>query len=179
MPGPPAKAVTIDEARVRGKQTGATQGHVVQMWGHSADPGSHRPKPTAPAVCRLRARNRPGCRPVRSDGPGGRYSFRVAPSSRTRYATCDDVEIAYQVVGDGPIDILLYTGGTTPIDCVDEEPSMARFQRRLATVGRLIRFDRRGVGLSDRGSPSNPPTEAQWVEDAVAVLDAVGSRGPW
>ena len=100
----------------------------------------------------------------------------MAPSTRTRYATCDEVDVAYQVLGDGPIDILLYTGGTTPIDCVDEEPAMARFQRRLATVGRLIRFDRRGVGLSDRGSPSNPPTEAQWVEDAVAVLDAVGSR---
>jgi class 3 adenylate cyclase len=99
----------------------------------------------------------------------------VASPTRTRYATCGDVEIAYQVIGDGPIDLLLYTGGTTPIDCVDEEPSMARFQRRLAGVGRVIRFDRRGVGLSDRGSPSNPPTEEQWVEDAVAVLDAVGS----
>jgi class 3 adenylate cyclase len=100
----------------------------------------------------------------------------VASPTRTRYATCGDVEIAYQVFGDGPIDLLLYTGGTTPIDCVDEEPAMARFQRRLASVGRVIRFDRRGVGLSDRGSPSNPPTEEQWVEDAVAVLDAVGSR---
>ncbi|MGA3149162.1 MAG: adenylate/guanylate cyclase domain-containing protein [Acidimicrobiales bacterium] len=99
----------------------------------------------------------------------------MASPTRTRYATCGDVEIAYQVIGDGPIDLLLYTGGTTPIDCVDEEPSMARFQRRLAGVGRVIRFDRRGVGLSDRGSPSNPPTEEQWVEDAVAVLDAVGS----
>ncbi len=100
----------------------------------------------------------------------------MASPTRTRYATCGDVEIAYQVLGDGPIDLLLYTGGTTPIDCVDEEPSMARFQRRLASVGRVIRFDRRGVGLSDRGSPSNPPTEEQWVEDAVAVLDAVGSE---
>ncbi len=100
----------------------------------------------------------------------------MAPPTRTRYASCGDVEVAYQVLGDGPIDLLLFTGGTTPIDCVDEEPAMARFQRRLATVGRLIRFDRRGVGLSDRGSPSDPPTQQQWVEDAVAVLDAVGSE---
>ena len=123
-----------------------------------------------------------GCGPGtagRSPGPDsgvGRYSFGVATPTRTRYASCGDVEVAYQVLGQGPIDLLLFTGGTTPIDCVDEEPAMARFQRRLATVGRLIRFDRRGVGLSDRGSPTNPPTQQQWVEDAVAVLDAVGSE---
>jgi class 3 adenylate cyclase len=86
------------------------------------------------------------------------------------------VDIAYQVVGEGPMDLLLFTGAIIPIDCVDEEPSMARFQRRLASFSRLIRFDRRGVGLSDRGSPSSPPTYEQWVEDAVAVLDAVGSE---
>jgi class 3 adenylate cyclase len=94
------------------------------------------------------------------------------------------VEIAYQVVGDGPIDLLLYTGASVPIDCVDDEPSMARFQRRLASLGRLLRFDTRGTGLSDQGSPSNPPTPEQWVEDGLAVLDAVGSEravviAPW
>ena len=59
---------------------------------------------------------------------------------------------------------------------MDEDPSMARFVRRLATFGRLIRFDQRGVGLSDRGSPSTVPTGRHWVEDAMAVLDAVGSQ---
>ncbi len=97
-------------------------------------------------------------------------------STRTRYAKCGDVDIAYQVQGEGPLDLLLFTGAIIPIDCMDEEPSMARFQRRLATFGRLIRFDQRGVGLSDRGSPSAPPTGEQWVQDAVAVLDAVGSE---
>src|ERR1700722_12133640 len=58
---------------------------------------------------------------------------------------------------------------------MDEEPSMAGFVRRLAAFSRLIRFDQRGVGLSDRGSPSAAPTASDWVEDAVAVLDAVGS----
>ena len=73
------------------------------------------------------------------------------PSTKTRYAKCGDTEIAYQVVGHGSRDLLLFTGAIIPIECMDEEPSMARFQRRLASFGRLIRFDQRGVGLSDRG----------------------------
>ena len=97
-------------------------------------------------------------------------------STRTRYARCGDADIAYQVLGEGPLDMLHFTGAIIPIDCMDEEPSLARFQRRLAGFGRLIRFDQRGVGLSDRGSPSAPPTHEQWIEDAVAVLDAVGSE---
>lgn len=100
----------------------------------------------------------------------------MAASTRTRYAKCGDVDIAYQVLGDGPIDLLMYTGLIIPIDCMDEEPSMARFQRRLASFGRLIRFDKRGIGLSDRGSPSAQPTHEQWVQDGIAVLDAVGSE---
>ena len=78
-------------------------------------------------------------------------------STRTRYAKSGDIDIAYQVLGDGPIDLLLYSGALIPIDCMDEEPSMARFLRRLASFGRLVRFDKRGVGLSDRGSVSAPP----------------------
>jgi class 3 adenylate cyclase len=105
-------------------------------------------------------------------------------STRTRYAKAGDVDIAYQVLGEGPLDLLLFTGGIIPIDCMDEEPSMARFQRRLSSFGRLLRFDRRGMGLSDRGSPSTPPSLEQWVQDAMAVLDAVGSErsavlAPW
>jgi hypothetical protein len=49
----------------------------------------------------------------------------VVSSTRTRYAKSGDVDIAYQVLGDGPIDLLVYTGSLIPIDCVDEEPSMA------------------------------------------------------
>jgi len=100
----------------------------------------------------------------------------VSAQVRTRYAQAGDVDIAYQVLGDGPVDLLLFTGAIIPIECMDEEPSMARFVRRLATFGRLIRFDQRGVGLSDRGSPSAVPTGRHWVEDAVAVLDAAGSQ---
>jgi class 3 adenylate cyclase len=79
-------------------------------------------------------------------------------------------------LGSGPLDVLHSVAGFIPIECMDEEPALARFQRRLASFGRLIRFDRRGVGLSDRGSPSVPPTVEQWAEDALAVLDAVGSQ---
>jgi len=104
-----------------------------------------------------------------------RYPLGVPSLARTRYAKCGDVDIAYQVLGDGPRDLLLFTGAIIPIDCMDEEPSMARFQRRLASFGRFIRFDQRGVGLSDRGSPSAPPTADDWVNDAVAVLESVGS----
>jgi len=103
-----------------------------------------------------------------------RYPLRVPSSTRTRYAKCGDVDIAYQVLGDGPRDLLLFTGAIIPIECMDEEPSMARFQRRLASFGRFMRFDQRGLGLSDRGSPSAPPSGNDWVNDAVAVLDTVG-----
>ena len=100
----------------------------------------------------------------------------MATGTRTRYATSDGGDIAYQVLGDGPVDILMYSGSIVSIDCVDDEPSLTRFQRRLASFGRVIRFDRRGVGLSDRGSPSKPPTYQDWVRDGLAVLDAVGSE---
>ncbi len=99
-------------------------------------------------------------------------------ATRTRYAKSGDADIAYQVLGDGPVDLLLFTGWTLSIDSVDDEPSLARFHRRLASVGRLIRFDVRGVGLSERGSVDDPPTSEQWAQDALAVLDAVGAEDP-
>lgn len=100
----------------------------------------------------------------------------MVSSTRTRYARAGDVDIAYQVLGEGPLDLILFTQGNIPIECMDEEPSMARFQRRLASFSRILRFDRRGVGLSDRGSPASPPTPEEWAEDALAVIEAVGSE---
>src|SRR5690348_16709473 len=58
---------------------------------------------------------------------------------------------------------------------MDEEPGLARFQRRLSSFGRLIRFDRQGIGLSDRGSALDPPTAERGAQDGLAVLDALGS----
>ena len=80
------------------------------------------------------------------------------------------------MLGDGPTDLLLFTGFSIPIDCMDDEPTMARFQRRLTSFSRVIRFDTRGVGLSDRGSVADPPTSTEWADNALAVLDAIGSE---
>ena len=94
-----------------------------------------------------------------------------------RYATAGDVHIAYRVIGDvGPGgDLLWYPGAPMlPMESIDDEPSLARWQARLSSFCRVIEFDARGIGLSDPTSPSNPPTLEQWVEDAIAVLDAAG-----
>lgn len=96
-----------------------------------------------------------------------------------QYAAAGTVHIAYRVIGDGDAggDLLWYPGAPfLPMESIDEEPSLARWQERLASFCRVIEFDPRGVGLSDPTSPSNPPTLEQWVEDTVTVLDAVGSR---
>lgn len=95
--------------------------------------------------------------------------------ARTRYATSRGLDVAYQVLGDGPVDLLLYTGLNVPIEMMDEEPGLARFLRRLSSFGRLIRFDRQGTGLSDRGSPLDPPTVQRGAEDGLAILDDLGS----
>jgi class 3 adenylate cyclase len=100
----------------------------------------------------------------------------VSDQPETRYARSGDVHIAYQLLGTGPPDVLLFSFGVLPIDAVAEEPGLDRFHRRLASFGRLIRFDPRGVGLSDPVAPASPPTLEQWMADAVAVLDAAGSE---
>jgi class 3 adenylate cyclase len=93
-----------------------------------------------------------------------------------RYADSGGVFIAYQVIGSGERDLLVIMDGFIPIDTMDDEPRLARSMRRLASFARLIRFDRRGIGLSDPVSPHAPPTLEQWVEDALTVLDAAGSK---
>jgi pimeloyl-ACP methyl ester carboxylesterase len=92
-----------------------------------------------------------------------------------RYAKSGEVHIAYQVVGDGPIDLVLIPGLFTHVEHQWEEPSFARFLERLASFSRLIVLDARGTGLSDR-APELPPMEEQ-MDDVQAVLDAVGSSG--
>jgi class 3 adenylate cyclase len=98
----------------------------------------------------------------------------VATAPRTRYASVGDIDIAYQVVGDGPNDLLLMPGSSIPIDCVDLEPAMARFHRRLASFCRIVRYDQRGIGLSSRIPSLDVIGPQYWAEDALAVLDAVG-----
>ncbi|MBW3619911.1 MAG: adenylate/guanylate cyclase domain-containing protein [Actinobacteria bacterium] len=95
-----------------------------------------------------------------------------------RYAQHGDVHVAYEVRGQragAPRDLLLVSDGFIPFDAMDELPALGRILRRFTTFGRLILFDRRGIGLSDPFPPGAPPSLDDWVEDAVAVLDAVGS----
>jgi pimeloyl-ACP methyl ester carboxylesterase/class 3 adenylate cyclase len=92
-----------------------------------------------------------------------------------RYAkTRDGLNIAYQVVGDGPSDLVFVPEVTSNIEIFWENPRWARFMRELAAFSRLILFDRRGVGLSDR--PSGVPTLEQRMDDVRAVMDAAGSE---
>jgi class 3 adenylate cyclase len=98
----------------------------------------------------------------------------VAQVLRTRYAKCGDIDIAYQVFGEGPTDLLVLSGPSIPIDTIDSEPSMYRFHRRLASFSRVIRFDFRGMGLSSRIPSLEVLGPRFWAEDAIAVLDAVG-----
>jgi pimeloyl-ACP methyl ester carboxylesterase/class 3 adenylate cyclase/DNA-binding CsgD family transcriptional regulator len=92
----------------------------------------------------------------------------------TRYARSGDVSIAYQVIGDGPRDLVFVMGWVSHLDWMWEEPHFARFLRRLAGFSRLIMFDKRGTGLSDRAV--GLPTLEQRMDDVRAVLDAVGSE---
>jgi len=92
----------------------------------------------------------------------------------TRYTRSEDASIAYQVVGDGPLDMLFVTGWLTQLEQLWEAPANRRFLERLATFGRLILFDSRGTGLSERVLETY--TIEQEARDAIAVLDAVGSE---
>jgi DNA-binding SARP family transcriptional activator/pimeloyl-ACP methyl ester carboxylesterase len=93
--------------------------------------------------------------------------------SPVRFARTDDgAHVAYQVAGDGPVDILAVAGFVSHLDIWWNAPT-DRLVRRLTSMGRLISFDKRGMGLSDR--PDHVDAE-QWVEDTRAVLDAVGSE---
>jgi class 3 adenylate cyclase/alpha-beta hydrolase superfamily lysophospholipase len=96
---------------------------------------------------------------------------------QTRYAVTDDgVHIAYQTVGDGPVDVVFVHAFVSHVELFLELPSFERFVRELSAGARVILFDKRGVGLSDRLS-SVPTLEAR-MDDLRAVLDATGSERP-
>jgi pimeloyl-ACP methyl ester carboxylesterase len=94
----------------------------------------------------------------------------------TRYARSGDVNIAYQATGDGPLDLVYVPGWVSNVELMWEEPAMAHFLERLASFSRLILFDKRGTGLSDRVSNDQLPTLEQRMDDVRAVLEAVGSE---
>src|SRR6188472_1299912 len=92
----------------------------------------------------------------------------------TRYAKSDRVNVAYQVVGDGPHDVILVPGFVSHVEVAWEQPRLARFLGRLASFSRLIMFDKRGTGMSD--PVQRPPSMDQRMDDIRAVMDAVGSQ---
>jgi class 3 adenylate cyclase len=104
---------------------------------------------------------------------GPRLSFVEVPA--VRYARSGDVAIAYAVQGDEPIDLVFVHGFAGNLDFEFESPYMRPFHDRLASFSRLVMFDRRGTGLSDRMREA--PTLETRMDDLRAVLDAVGSEG--
>ena len=98
-------------------------------------------------------------------------------SHQTRYARASDgVSIAYQVLGEGPRDLVWVPGWISHVEAAWDEPTMARFFERLASFSRLLLFDKRGTGLSDRVIDTQLPTLEQRMDDVRTVCDAVGSE---
>lgn len=98
----------------------------------------------------------------------------AAPRPEVHYAMSGDIHIAYQVVGEGPIDLIYAPGWVSHLEYGWESPLVAQFLRGLASFSRLILFDKRGTGLSDRAY--GLPTIEQRMDDVRAVLDDAGSR---
>jgi pimeloyl-ACP methyl ester carboxylesterase len=95
----------------------------------------------------------------------------------TRYAkTTDGVHIAYQVFGEGPVDLVWVMGWTSNIEAMWDEPNLARFLSKIASFTRLVLFDKRGVGLSDRVPEVQLPSMETRMDDVRAVMDAADSQ---
>ena len=94
--------------------------------------------------------------------------------AETRYADSGGVSIAYQVHGEGPLDLVFVPGFVSHLELLWEDPAVARFFRRLASFSRLIMFDKREQGLSDRRG--RPPTLEDSMEDLLAVMASAGSE---
>jgi pimeloyl-ACP methyl ester carboxylesterase len=95
---------------------------------------------------------------------------------QTRYARSGDVNIAYQVVGDGPLDLVWVQGWVSNVEAMWDVGPMGRFVERLASFSRVILFDKRGTGLSDPVSETGLPSLEVRMDDLRAVLDTVGSE---
>jgi class 3 adenylate cyclase len=95
---------------------------------------------------------------------------------KTEYARSGELHIAYQVVGEGPFDLVYVPGWVSHLDLAWEEPTLARFLNRLASFSRLILFDKRGTGLSDRVPLAELPSLEERMDDLRVVMDAAGSE---
>ena len=99
---------------------------------------------------------------------------RATKPAEINYVKSGEVHIAYQVLGSDPVDLLVVPGFVSHLEQIWEGPGVSNAYHRLASFSRLILFDKRGVGLSDR--VGYPPTLEHTVDDARSVMDAVGSK---
>lgn len=114
---------------------------------------------------------------MRSCSEAAGWSSTISSASgKTQYTRSGDVHIAYQVRGQGPLDIVYVPGWVSHVELAWEEPTLASFLGRLASFARLITFDKRGTGLSDRVPEDQLPTIEERMDDLRAVMDAVGSK---
>lgn len=95
-----------------------------------------------------------------------------AVDSTTGYAKCGDAHVAFSVLGSGPLELLYVSSYAISIDSLDDEPHVAHYFRRLSALGRLTRFDGRGIGLSDPTAPGRRSTVESFADEVLAVLDA-------
>ena len=100
----------------------------------------------------------------------------MEPMPETHYTKSGGINIAYQVVGEGPLDLVYVPGWVSNVEGSWEEPTQERFLRRLASFSRLILFDKRGTGLSDPVAESSLPTLEERMDDVRAVMDAAESE---
>lgn len=107
---------------------------------------------------------------------GRKFDFGLLSPPETKYARSGDVNIAYQVIGDAPLDLVFVMGWVSHLEYFWTEPTFARFLTRLSSFARLILIDKRGTGLSDRVPLTQLPTLEQRMDDVRAVMDAVGSE---
>jgi class 3 adenylate cyclase len=94
----------------------------------------------------------------------------------TKYARAGDVHVAYQVVGDGPPDLVLVSTWFSHVEARWDFPGFAHYLRRLSSFSRLISFDKRGIGLSDPVPLDRLPLLEEWMDDVRTVMDATGSE---
>ena len=134
--------------------------------------------PSAPRY--IETAHRRGYRFIAAVGPpasaAGAATAVKRAGPRVHYARSGNVNIAYQVVGSGPRDLVFVMGWVSHLEYFWNEPSFARFLNRLASGSRLIIFDKRGTGLSDPVPVNQLPTLEQRLDDVRAVMEAAGSK---
>lgn len=104
--------------------------------------------------------------------------LRFMAAGEVSYAQTGDTHVAYRVVGEpGDVDVVVVASSFFPFEMLDEDRHASRFMAGLAAIGRLVVFDKRGVGLSDPMTDWSRSAQEQWAEDLCAVIEAVGSDG--